>query len=132
MPRPRTKGDPIQIRLPLDTDERLRDRADGLGLTPAEYVESLLILAVTNLLEYIPGVPGSTERQVRDSDITGRFEIVGADTAREDPNGDVGFEADHTCRHKNVKVLNGGMATCFDCDMVRNTRGEWVPRATRR
>lgn len=42
MPRPVTKGERIQIQLPLDVDKRVRKVADDRGVTPAAVIASIL------------------------------------------------------------------------------------------
>lgn len=43
MPRPKTKGDNIQIRLPLSADAELRRRAENAGMTAGEWLEAKII-----------------------------------------------------------------------------------------
>jgi len=50
MARKRTKGDPIQFRLPLDLDEKLRERSKTRNQTPTDYVVAML----TNFLSKKP------------------------------------------------------------------------------
>ena len=47
MPRPKTKGEPIQIRLPLHADQTLRQLAATKGKTIVDYVTDYLTRAAT-------------------------------------------------------------------------------------
>lgn len=47
MPRERTKGDPIQVRLPLDADAQVRKLAAQKGCPPSKWAEDALVGALS-------------------------------------------------------------------------------------
>lgn len=50
MPRPRTKGDTISLRFPIDGDRYLRAKAAAAGKTPADYIVERFMESISKAL----------------------------------------------------------------------------------
>lgn len=96
MPRERTKGDRIQVQLPLETDAAVRATAANKGTSPAAVVEGIVVkyaeLPATNVTRLV------------------------------DPRVDRGA----ICQHPKARITvhPSGTARC-DCGAVRGVGGEW-------
>lgn len=102
MSKPKTKGAVIGVRLPLAVDTEIRKRAELRDVTPAVYVEQILISAVER----------NPTKSVRNRSATPVKDRIDAKVA---------------CVHKEQNRLGTGLWVCKGCGATSRDRGlNWI------
>jgi hypothetical protein len=109
MPRQRTKGDRIQIQLPLEVDTAVRAQAERAATSPARVVEAIVV-----------GSHRSATRSAGGQSTGVRGKIEGKTVEPPLPIDDP------ACTHPKSKVVTvGALKRCDVCGAVRGVDGEW-------
>ena len=109
MPRLKTKGDVIPVRLPLVLDQEVRERAESAHQTPSAFLSIFLARAWVGR-NTAASAEGVTEPEVRRASPA----VHGASNIRT-PG----------CVHGSKTPLAGGLMRCNGCKRVRGADGVW-------
>jgi hypothetical protein len=115
MAKQKTKGDPIQIRLPLDVDASVRARATKHGVAPAVIVSGI----VQNAYRKVAPIDTARANHPAAIDIANP-----ADPAR---LHDVVVTDDNNCKHPKSMIRvtsSAGLHRC-ECGATRGVDGTW-------
>jgi hypothetical protein len=113
MAKPQTKGEPITLRLPLELDRVLRERAVAEVLSVPAAAAVLLARVLTGDSLGTALHLASNTRTVAGGGSAGAVGSVGS-TPTPPP----------VCRHR-VQPIGGGLARCLSCGAMRDVHGAW-------